>query len=345
VKSKSRFNPTGGGITPARGNDSRKEEKGMLRRREFLGVGLGAAAAAAIASAAPANKIRWAISGNILFGRDPDIEKIKMMAPLAAKYHFTGIEPFTMNVSRYLDKPAELKAVLDPLGLTFSTVSGGGDFVTPEGRKKTIEESFKYSKELLVPMGCKHLKVNIASGSPRKPEGTSIDDLKTISVALNELGKRVHEELGLKFGFHPHLGSAVENEEETAFTLAHTDPKYVGLVPDTCHLAIGGMDPVKIVRENWSRVVSIHIKDAPAKFRPGNVLPTPEERKDMGSLFTTLGSGGVDFPAFFKLLKEKNYDYWVDLDYDPPRPGQGTIEENLEHYTTYLQKTIKVWNV
>jgi len=317
----------------------------MLRRREFLGVGLGAAAAAAIASAVPANKIRWAISGNILFGRDADLDKIKTAAPLAAKYHFAGIEPFTMNVSRFLEQPMELKAVLDPLGLVLSTCSSGGDFVTPEGRKKTIADNVKLSRDFLVPMGCQHLKVNIAGGSPRKDEGTSVEDLKTISVSLNELGKQIHEELGLKFGFHPHLGSAVENEEETAFALAHTDPKYVGLVPDTCHLALGGMDPVKIVRENWSRIVAIHIKDAPAKFRTGKVNPTKEERKDMGSLFTTLGSGGVDFVAFFKLLKEKNYDYWVDLDYDPPRPGQGTVEENLINYTTYLQKTIKVWNV
>jgi hypothetical protein len=34
----------------------------------------------------------------------------------------------------------------------------------------------------------------------------------------------------------------------------------------------------------------------------------------------------------------------VDLDFDPPGPGEGTVEENLAGYTTYLQKTIKVWS-
>jgi inosose dehydratase len=126
--------------------------------------------------------------------------------------------------------------------------------------------------------------------------------------------------------------------------LQHTDPKYVGLVPDTAHLSLGGMDPVKFVRENWSRVIAIHIKDTDPQFRNGKVTPTKEELGDMGLLYKTLGTGGVDFVAFFKLLKEKNYDYWVDLDFDPPRPGEGTVEENLANYTKYLQKTIKVWS-
>jgi len=316
----------------------------MLHRREFLGASLGAAAAAAIASGAPANKIRWAISGSIMFGRDADIDKIKTGAQMAAKYGFEGIEPFTFNVSRFLDKPLELKAVFDPLGLKLSTCSNGGDFVTAEGSKKTIDKNFKFSRDFLVPLGSKHLKVNIGGVGARPEGGTSVEDLKAVSVSLNELGKRVHEELGLKFGFHPHLGSVVENERETVFTLEHTDPKYVGLVPDTCHLVLGRMDPVKIVSQNWSRIVAIHIKDAPAKFRSLTVSPTAEERKDIYSLFKPLGTGGVDFVAFFKLLQEKNYDYWVDLDFDPPGPGEGTVEENLAGYTRYLQQTIKVWN-
>ena len=52
----------------------------------------------------------------------------------------------------------------------------------------------------------------------------------------------------MKFGFHPHLGSVIENEQETNYALEHTDPKYVGFVPDTAHLVLGRMDPVKMVK-------------------------------------------------------------------------------------------------
>jgi inosose dehydratase len=314
----------------------------MLGRREFLGVSLGAAAA--VAAAAPGSKIRWAISGNILFGRDADLDRIKLGARQAAKFHFEGIEPFTTNVNRFLDQPLVLKEVLDPLGLTFSTCSSGGDFVTPDGSKQTIETNLKLARDFLRPLGSKHLKVNIAGGGPRREEGTSVADLKATCASLNELGKRVHDEAGMKFGFHPHLGSIVQNEHETRFALEHTDPKYVGLVPDTAHLSLGGMDPVKLVRENWSRVIAIHIKDTDPKFRGGKVTPTKEELGNMGLLYKTLGTGGVDFVAFFELLQQKNYDYWVNLDFDPPGPGQGTVEDNLANYTKYLQKTIKVWS-
>jgi hypothetical protein len=62
----------------------------MLRRREFLGVSLGAAA---VALAAADNKIRWAISGQIMFGRDADLDKIKGGAQQAAKFHFARSSP------------------------------------------------------------------------------------------------------------------------------------------------------------------------------------------------------------------------------------------------------------
>ena len=144
----------------------------MLCRREFLSLSLSAAAAAA---AVPANKYRWAISGQIMFGRNADLEKIKLGAQQAAKFHFEAIEPFTTNLTRFLDKPLVLKDVLDPLGLTFSTCSGGGDFVTPEGSKKMIESNVKLARDFLRPFGIKHLKVNIGGGGPRREEGTSLE--------------------------------------------------------------------------------------------------------------------------------------------------------------------------
>ena len=32
-------------------------------------------------------------------------------------------------------------------------------------------------------------------------------------------------------------------------------------------------------------------------------------------LYKVLGPGGVDFPAFFAVLREGNYDGWIMLDY------------------------------
>ena len=47
----------------------------------------------------------------------------------------------------------------------------------------------------------------------------------------------------MKTGFHPHIWSPVENEREMTVILENTDPRYVGLVPDTAHMVLGKMDP------------------------------------------------------------------------------------------------------
>ena len=53
-----------------------------------------------------------------------------------------------------------------------------------------------------------------------------------------------------------------------------------------------------------------------------------------------LGSGGVDFPAFFRILRERNYDGWVTLDFDAPRSGEGTVEQDMNSHRKYLLETL-----
>lgn len=121
-----------------------------------------------------------------------------------------------------------------------------------------------------------------------------------------------------------------------------TDPKLVYLVTDTAHLTLGGMDPLRIIKEYYPRVAAIHFKDTEAKYR-GYKGPTPsQEEHRKVNLYKNLGAGGVDFPAIFQFLRERNYRGWITLDLDPPRPGDGTIEENLAINKKYLMEVLKV---
>jgi inosose dehydratase len=62
-----------------------------------------------------------------------------------------------------------------------------------------------------------------------------------------------------------------------------TDPKYVYLVLDTGHATLGGIDPVNTLRTHYSRVASIHLKDAEAKYSTARgwrgPAPSEEEHK------------------------------------------------------------------
>jgi sugar phosphate isomerase/epimerase len=60
------------------------------------------------------------------------------------------------------------------------------------------------------------------------------------------------------------------------------------------------------------------------------------------NLYKRLGSGGVDFPAFFSVLREKNYADWITLDFDAPRPGEGTVEQDMDAHRKYLLETLHV---
>jgi sugar phosphate isomerase/epimerase len=54
-----------------------------------------------------------------------------------------------------------------------------------------------------------------------------------------------------------------------------------------------------------------------------------------------MGSGGVDFEAFFRVLREHNYSYWVNMDYDAPRKEEGTLDQQLAVNTRYLRDKLK----
>jgi len=73
----------------------------------------------------------------------------------------------------------------------------------------------------------------------------------------------------------------------------------------------------------FSKSVTLRICFNSRTERPGTtppmagkgLAPSREERNRV-DLYKVLGPGGVDFPAFFAVLREGNYDGWIMLDYD-----------------------------
>jgi sugar phosphate isomerase/epimerase len=101
---------------------------------------------------------------------------------------------------------------------------------------------------------------------------------------------------------------------------------------------------VNVLKTYYSRVASIHLKDAEAKYATtrGWRGPAPSEAEHKAvNLYKRLGSGGVDFPVFFAELRRRNYDGWVTMDFDMPRPGEGTVEDDMKRHKTYLVDTLK----
>jgi len=308
----------------------------MLSRRQFLGAGLGAAVAAR-AYAHPGDKMRYAMSGHQFRTTPPHPE---MGIKMAARYGYHGIEPFQDDMPQYLKQPPEeFKKVLDASGLALCTVGSGGEYLDAARLPQTIESNSARAR-YVAHFGCTHLKVNLSKRV--STDNLSAANAKTLAKNLNEVGKRTAD-AGVRFAFHPHAWTLVERQPELDMVMEMTDPTLVYLVLDTGHATLGGIDPVKCLRDYYARITAIHLKDAEAKYNTaaGWKGPAPsEEEHNRVNLYKRLGAGGVDFPAFFRVLRERNYDGWVTLDFDAPRPGEGTVEQDMNSHKKYLLETL-----
>jgi inosose dehydratase len=308
----------------------------MFTRREFLGAGLGAAVAARV-SALPGDKMRYAMSGHQFRTTLPHPETgIKM----AARYGYHGLEPFQDDIPQYLTQPPEqFKKVLDASGLALCTIGSGGQYLDAARFQETIASNAARAR-YIAHFGCTHLKVNLSRRVGA--ENLSPANGKILARNLNEVGRRTAD-AGIRFAFHPHAWTLVERQPELDMMMDLTDPRLVYLVLDTGHATLGGIDPVRCLRDYYSRIAAIHLKDAEAKYKTANGWKGPapsEEEHAQVNLYKRLGAGGVDFQAFFRILREREYDGWVTLDFDAPRPGEGTVEQDMSSHKKYLLETL-----
>ena len=99
-----------------------------------------------------------------------------------------------------------------------------------------------------------------ATGAYLEPAGLDADQWRTMVRAVDELGRIVLEEHGVRLQFHPHADSHVETQEQTERFLADTDPRRVNLCLDTGHVAYRRGDSVALIRDHPDRIGYVHVK-------------------------------------------------------------------------------------
>lgn len=297
-------------------------------------------AALALAAAVPAmakGTFRIGITNNTRGGWEKDFW---LASREAGEAGYTHVETFYSFVREYESKPAEAVERARKLGVAFITVSNSGPmemhFEDPSKRAQILDEHAKLARFVRA-LGGNHLKINLG---PRRPTGTTPEDLKQMAETVEQLGRRTEGE-GVRLAVHAHMWSQFENQKEIDYVLAHTDPKRVGFVLDTGHITLAGIDPVALAFQLHHRTVEFHLKDtAPATYagaksridRPADMMANPP--------FFPLGSGGVDFPGLKKHLDAIEWKGWftVELDTSPQRPPKESAAISLR----YLRETLKV---
>ena len=154
----------------------------------------------------------------------------------------------------------------------------------------------------------------VLGGGDVRPGGNLLEDYRRLGDALTLMGRDCQEE-GVLACYHPHWGTAVEDGRQIDLLMELADVRYLLLAPDTAHLAVGGCDPVAIIRTYASRIRYVHLKDVAmeglAKVRPGSAM-----REEPYPYFRALGQGGVDLPGILDALREVGYTGWLTTELD-----------------------------
>lgn len=198
---------------------------------------------------------------------------------------------------------------------------------------------------LLKEMGCDQLVFAETSNAVHGHQEIPLSQSPTISVSKMEtLARRVTEvaehvqAAGLRLAYHHHAGTVVETEDEIdAFMVAAGEA--VGLLLDTGHAALSGVDPVALAKRYAPRITHVHCKDLREE-----VLPQLRAQ-DMSFLdaviawiFTVPGDGSVDFAGVLSALVEPRYHGWlvVEAEQDPEKANPGIYaalgHQNLERF-------------
>ena len=114
------------------------------------------------------------------------------------------------------------------------------------------------------------------------------------------VGEAVSQQ-GVRLAFHTESNSTLWYERDIDLFMALTDPRYVWLCPDSCHIALGSGDPVAVARRHSPRIALAHWKDA---IRPIDVELTIDETvfARQQPYMTELGTGIVDWKGWAEVM-------------------------------------------
>jgi inosose dehydratase len=240
---------------------------------------------------------------------------------------FRGIQLRASAFKKFGENPKELKDILREYDLQFTALSGGGPQGNSYNEADEIATQVKQATFLRDAGGLYLQMTDSVRPKDRKP---AADDFKKLGRLLTEVGKRTTD-LGIRLGYHNHMGSLGESPGEVDAILNESDPRYVKLLLDVAHYAQGGGDPAKAVRKYRDRLLFLHIKDVES------LGPEPQSKSYR---FVELGRGRVDLPAVFAALKEIKFRGWAIVELDSVPNESGTAKESAIISKKYLEEKL-----
>ena len=207
-------------------------------------------------------------------------------------------------------KEQELRELLASLKLKPVALSCSAARLSPERPGNETAEVSRYA-EFFSHLGGAFLQITDA-GNPTKEY--SAEEIGDLGSRMNALGKMAQDS-GLTLGYHPHFGTFGETRRGLGRVLEATDPRYVKLIADVAHLALGGSDPAEVIRTYGERLCFLHLKD----LRQDVAAAARQDRNLVfrkGPPFCEIGTGVVNFAEVVEAIRAVQFAGWAIVELD-----------------------------
>jgi sugar phosphate isomerase/epimerase len=229
----------------------------------------------------------------------------------------------------------EVRHAIHSAGFAMPMLCCSPNFTNPdeEGRKEAIRHEIKMV-EVTRKLGGAKAVCRVLTGQ-RYPEVSLGQGLQWVTEAINEvlIAAREHDiVLGLenhyKDGYWKYPEFAQKKDVFLQVLNAIPELGYFGVQYDPSNAIVAGDDPIELLREVASRVVSMHASDR--YLEPGASLDDLKQADGTLGYSPKLkhgvtGKGLNNYDAIFKILKEVGYNGWISIE-----DGMNGMEEMKE---------------
>lgn len=139
---------------------------------------------------------------------------------------------------------------------------------------------------------------------PHTEGAISMDEIKVATALFNSVGEQLKKE-GITFTYHPHGYEFAKEGKGVVMDYMLKNAEHFAFNMDVFWVAMGGGDPVKIMKKYKGKFPQLHLKD--------RKIGTPGSKDGHGDVETNvvLGTGDIDIAGLIKHAKKQGTKYLV----------------------------------
>ncbi len=139
---------------------------------------------------------------------------------------------------------------------------------------------------------------------PHAEGAISMDEIKVATALFNSVGEQLKKE-GITFTYHPHGYEFAKEGKGVVMDYMLKNAEHFAFNMDVYWVAMGGGDPVKIMKKYKGKFPQLHLKD-----RKIGTPGSPDGRGDVETN-VVLGTGDIDIAGLIKQAKKQGTKYLV----------------------------------